>query len=708
MAAQVDVNDTAAATTYAMPRELWRHPDPKSTNMEVFRKRTNAKYGLNLQTSADIHKWSVDNLSAFWGDIWDTVGIIHEGTRTTVVDETARMDSIPDWFPGVKLNFTELVLFTKGPKGPLDITTVGKEDNKVALTSAREGGTDMYQVTWGQLRQQVGHISQALRAHGVKKGDRVVGVVSNSVEALEVFLATVAVGAIFSSSATDMGTKGVLDRVLQIEPMYIFMDDAAIYNRKKTDLRPKMSEIVEGMKSVKEFRGMVALPRFAEPVDVSAVPRCQTLASFLRKAESKELVFERVPFRHPFFIAYSSGTTGIPKCIVHCGGGSALNIRKEQWLHHRIDSDSTYLQYTTTGWIMYVVQVNILLAGSHVVIYDGSPFQPGPEAFVRLMGDLKVTHLGTSPKYFQELQLRGFSPREHADLSNLRVVTSTGMVLSAALSDWFYDVGFPPTAQLSNITGGTDTNAALAIGNTFAPLYTGECHGFNSGIATEIYALVDTVEGKVVRGRRCAPGEPGELVVTKPFPTMPVMFWGKEGAKKYFNSYFAKYDNVWTQGDFAMIHPRTHGLVMLGRADGVLNPSGVRFGSAEIYSIIDTHFPEIADSIAVGQRRPKDLDEQVVLFLLMKPGHKVTPSLVKRIKAAIGRGLSKRHVPKYVFETPDIPTTINFKKVELPVKQILCGKRVVPSVTLRNPGSLDYFYQFVNIERAATRDMARL
>jgi len=335
MAAQVDINNTAAATTYAMPRELWRHPDPKSTNMDVFRKRTNARYGLNLQvrccasgtqpawigwdadlgpvkqTSADLHKWSVDNLSAFWGDIWDTVGIIHEGTRTTVrsvrrsraccvnADVPALSRSSmkpPGWTayptgspgsnlisqswcvpsrPGDRSRVADLrqVLFTKGPKGPLDITTVGKEDNKVALTSAREGGTDIYQVTWGQLRQQIGHISQALRAHGVKKGDRVAGVVSNSVEALAVFLATVAIGAIFSSSSTDMGTKGVLDRVLQIEPVYIFMDDAAVYNRKKTDLRPKMSEIVEGMRSVKEFKGMVALPRFTEPVDISAVPR---------------------------------------------------------------------------------------------------------------------------------------------------------------------------------------------------------------------------------------------------------------------------------------------------------------------------------------------------------------------------------------------------------------------------------------------------
>jgi acetoacetyl-CoA synthetase len=403
-----------------------------------------------------------------------------------------------------------------------------------------------------------------------------------------------------------------------------------------------------------------------------------------------------------------------------------LNARKDHLLQHRVDEHSTYLQYTTTGWIMYLVQVNTLSAGAHVVVYDGSPFQPGPEAFIRLMAEFKVTHLGSSPKYFQELQQRNIAPRTVADLSNLRVVTSTGMVLATALYDWFYDVGFPPTVQLSNITGGTDTHCALATGNTFKPLYAGECHGLNTGMATEVYQLAEAVNDKPVRGQRCAAGEPGELVVTKPFPTMPSMFWGANGAKQYFDSYFAKYDgecphppplgkadtgwlDVWAQGDLAMIHPRTKGLVMLGRADGVLNPSGVRFGSAEIYSIIDTHFSaEVADSICVGQRRPRDLDESVVLFLLMRPGVKFSLSLVKRVKEAIARGLSKRHVPRYVFETLDIPTTINYKKVELPVKQILCGKKVKPSASLRNPEALEYYYQFVEIEEAASRGMAKL
>ncbi|KAI5812685.1 acetoacetyl-CoA synthase [Pyronema omphalodes] len=691
------------------PRLLWKHPDPKSTSFEKFKVHINAKYGLKLETYKEFRQWSIDNLSDFWGSLWDyeDSGIIKEGQYTSVVDESARMDSIPDWFPGVKINYAENALFVAGPNGAR--SKAGKEDSKIAVTSIREGFTEDTPYTWGQLRQMTGHYSQALRAHGVKKGDRVAGVVSNSTEALVLMLAVTALGAIYSSSATDMGTKGILDRMVQIEPTFIFMDDAAVYNRKEIDLRPKMKEIVEGMSKVSCFKGLVSLPRWKKPVDVSSVPRAQTMEEFLKAAKSDELVFERVPFRYPFYIAYSSGTTGKPKCIVHCGGGAVLGSRKEQLLHHLVDKDSVYLQYTTTGWIMYLVQVTSLLPGAHVLLYDGSPFQPGPEAFINIMGQKKITHLGTSPKYFAELQLRGISPRKQTDLSNLISVTSTGMVLSSALFDWFYDEGFPARAQLSNITGGTDINGALALSNPVEPLYSGECQCFTTGIAADVYKTVDNPEGVRAKGVRAPAGEPGELVVTKAYPSMPTMFWGEGGAQQYFNSYFAKYDDVWTQGDFAMVHPHTGGLVMLGRADGVLNPSGVRFGSSEIYSIIETHFTtEIADSIAVGQRRPQDLDESVILFLMMKPGQKFTPQLVKRVKDAIAKGLSKRHVPKYVFETFDIPTTINFKKVELPVKQIVCGKKITPSGTLRNPESLQFYYQFVEIEKMASEGKAKL
>ncbi|KAL7274949.1 hypothetical protein RUND412_002125 [Rhizina undulata] len=682
------------------PRELWRHPNPASTAMDQFRRTINQRRGKNLKNFHELYEYSVTELSNFWEDTWDVCNIIHEGQYTSIVDENARIDSVPDWFPGVRVSWAENVLFSRGAT-PSSRSKLHKEDHKIAVTAVREGDTETTHYTWGELRSRVGLYAQALRANGVKKGDRIAGVVSNSIDTMTVFIATVAIGAIWSSSSTDMGVKGVLDRLVQIEPTWLFMDDVAVYNGKTTDLRPNMKKLVAGMEGVKNFKGLVALPRFLKPADLSSVPMSQTLAQFLKAAKSNELIFERVKFREPFSIVYSSGTTGTPKCIVHCSGGVLLNSKKEHLLHHRVDENSHFLQYTTTGWIMYYPTVNCLLEGAHSIIYDGSPFYPTPEAFINLISKHKVTHLGLSPRYFAELQLRKISPRQVTDCSSLQVVTTTGMVLSNALSEWFYDEAYPAHVQLANMTGGTDTAAAFACGNPVTPVVVGECQNMDLGMKVEVFEQVDETG---VKGTPVPDGTPGELVCTKVFPTMPVCFWGEGGDKKYFDSYFAKFDNVWTHGDFVAINPKTKGLIMMGRADGVLNPSGIRFGSSEIYSIIDRDFPmQIQDSICVGQRRPHDSDESVMLFLLMKAGVPFTQALVRQVKDSIAKGLSKRHVPKYVFQTPEIPTTINFKKVELPVKQIVSGKRIKPSGTLANPESLDFYYQFVDAEGMAAK-----
>ncbi|KAI9731923.1 MAG: hypothetical protein M1834_004374 [Cirrosporium novae-zelandiae] len=641
------------------------------------------------------------------------------------------MDSIPQWFRGVRLNFAENVLFSSesnalfrdpspgyvvnGGEGggsppskseskfsPSQQSKNGKEDSKIAVVEVREGCSSMRDVTWGQLRKRVGRLSQALRARGVKKGDRVAAVASNSVDTLTIFLATASLGALFTSSSTDMGTKGILDRLLQVRPRWVFMDDWAVYNGKRVDLRGKMGVVVEGLVEgrVEEFEGMVAVPRFGmgEEEDVGGVRMCQTYRSFLEAAEGEELVFERVEFRDPFLIVYSSGTTGQPKCIVHSTGGVVLSAMKEGVLHRHMGPQATYMQYTTTGWIMYLGLVQSLLFGTKIIMYDGSPFKPDLTTYLRLLGDQKVTHLGTSPRYLHELHKNHIRPREITDLSNLRLVTSTGMVLSDALFEWFYDYGFPPHVQLGNISGGTDIAGALATDNPLLPVYVGGCQGPSLGTPVKVYdQLIEG--GRGVKGKEVEHGTPGELVATAAFPNMPVMFWDDKDGSKYFETYFAKFDDTWTHGDFVMIHPLTKGMIFLGRADGVLNPSGVRFGSSEIYNIIDEKYEDsVADSICVGQRRPQDHDESVMLFLLMKPGVPFTRKLVNDIKTTIGEGLSKRHVPKYVFEAPEIPTTVNFKKVELPVKQIVSGMIVKPSGTLLNPQCLDYYYQFAKVE----------
>ncbi|CAK3935422.1 probable acyl- synthetase [Lecanosticta acicola] len=683
-----------------VPRKLWEPQyDPKKTMAYQFMQQVNRKYNTRLQTWSDLHAWSVNHRADFWGELFQQQPIIHSGSYSRVVDENARMDSIPRWFEGVHVNFAENMLFWPGSD-----PTYRKRDDEVVCVEAREGATEIRNCTWRELREQVGLLSNAMRARGVRRGDRVAIVASNSIHTMVVFLAVTSLGGIFSSSSTDMGTKGVLDRLKQVRPKYVFVDDWALYNGRTYDLRPKMTEIVQGMQGVGEFEGIVGMPRDQKkPLDLSGVQHAEKLSHFLEGAKGdKTPNFERIPFSDPFLIVYSSGTTGMPKCIVHNVGGVLLNCRKEANLHR--DAAITppeklcTLQYTTTGWIMYLSSCLALVNGSRTILYDGSPFQPDLTSFLKLVSDQKVSDLGISPRWMQTLATAKppVLPREAVDLSHLRRVTSTGMVLSEAQFEWFYDQAFPPHVQLDNISGGTDLAACFTMANVMSPVYSGGCVGPCLGMRVEAFDQ-SIPEGKP--GQALPHGEAGELVCTTSFPTQPVKFWDDTDGKKYFNSYFARFDGVWTHGDFISVHPTTGQVFLLGRADGVLNPSGVRFGSAEIYNVIDLHFgDEVQDSICVGQRRPQDMDESVMLFLLMKPGKKFTPELARKVREAIGRDCGRRCVPKYIFETPEIPTTINLKKVELPVKQIVSGKTIRPSDTLANKDCLDYYYQFAKVE----------
>ena len=604
------------------------------------------------------------------------------------------------------MNFAENALFTPDGNDRGKRTTKGKENGKIMCVEVREGISERRDVTWRQIRTRVAEFSSAMRATGVRKGDRVAVVASNSVDTLSVFLAVAAVGGLFSSSSTDMGVTGILDRLLQIRPRWVFVDDGALYNGKVFDLRGKMREIVAGMEGVSEFEGVVSLPRWREALDVSGVPRTVTLSAYLERGGRAELVFERVGFAEPFLIAYSSGTTGPPKCIVHTTGGVVLSSFKEGVLHRDMDGESTVLQYTTTGWIMYLASVTCMLQGVKLILYDGSPFLPDPMTLLKLVERERVTKLGVSPKWMQTLVAAGVKPREVVDVRSLKTVTSTGMVLPESLFLWFYEKAFWAHTQLANISGGTDVAAALVMENPLTPVYAGGCQGPSLGTAVAVYAEAasdasSSSSGTLPKGTEVKAGEPGELVVTKSFPTMPCAFFPGDAAamRKYRDSYFGKYDDVWVQGDFVQVHPQTGQWLMLGRADGVLNPSGVRFGSAEIYNVIEQFFPtQIVDSICVGQRRETDDDERVMLFLKLQEGVEFTPALVAQVRERIAQECSKRHVPRYVFEIPEIPVTVNGKKVELPVKRIVSGGVVKASGTLLNPESLEFFYQFAKDE----------
>jgi acetoacetyl-CoA synthetase len=420
--------------------------------MYKFLQSLNAKHSLSppLRTFEDLHAYSLSSRAQFWADVFQAADFIHSGSYSRVVDESAPISAVPRWFEGVTLNFAENLLYSND-KGI-------KHDGDVAVTEVREGNSATRHVTWGELRRRAGRLAAAMKARGIGRGDRVVVVGANSVETLCVWIATGWVGAVFSSSSTDMGVKGILQRTVQVEPRLVFFDDAAVYNGRTVDLRDKIAEVVEGMGASKGFDGVVVIPRFAEEAkDVSAIPRAETLGAFLDRAKGQPTpAFERIAFHEPFLICYSSGTTGIPKAIVHSVGGALINYFKEGGLHEGLGPRDVAMQYTTVGWIMYVANVFILLFGGRTVMYDGSPFQPDPTILLKIVEQEKVTKLGISPRWMGELVKNQIVPKNIVDLSSLRIVTCTGMVLSDQLFEWFYDTGFPAHIQLANISGGTD------------------------------------------------------------------------------------------------------------------------------------------------------------------------------------------------------------------------------------------------------------
>ncbi|KJZ70725.1 hypothetical protein HIM_09858 [Hirsutella minnesotensis 3608] len=683
------------------PRKLWEHLNPKGTAMWRFMQDANQRHGLSLNSFSDLYQWSCRERSQFYGQLWDSQRWIHEGSYTRVVDESVPISKLPAWFEGVRLNLAENILWSRGRDGCESRSTLGKEDDRVAVTEIREGNTAVVDVTWAELRARVARLADALHARGLREGDRVVMVGAHAAQTLVVFLAVAWLGGIFSSSSTDMGVGGLLQRTVQIDPKFVFFDDGALYNGKVVDLRDKIRGVVDGMKDCKQFETVIVVERFPRrPNDTSAIPRTERLEAFARSATGSTPPIRRIAFQGPAMIFYSSGTTGNPKAIVHGVGPLMMNSTKEARLHLNMTSDDVALQYTTTGWIMYVASVLHLLVSGRAILYDGSPLLPDLGVLLRVVEQQRVTSLGISPRWMTELMKRKIVPRKVADLSSLRVVGSTGMVLPEQMFHWFYDVGFPEAVQLCNFSGGTDIAGCFAVSNPIQPLYAGGCMGGSLGtpIAVFDHGLDEGSRGEPLRA-----GMPGDLVSPAAFPNVPLFLWGDSApapGDKYRSSYFTRFGNAWAQGDFCAVHPRTGAVLMLGRSDGVLNPSGIRFGSSDIYAVVERCFAaDVVECLCVGQRRPRDLDERVLLFLIMKPGRALDAELVGRVRETIARELTKRHVPKYIFEVSEIPHTVNGKKVELPVKAIVSGKTVKPSGTLINPQCLEFYYRFQEIEK---------
>lgn len=665
---------------------LWRHPSPKGSKLWEFLQHVNRKHDKNFSTYHDLYQWSIENVSDSWGEIWDYVGIRTSQPYKQVVSDEKTMFPRPAWFPGAKLNFAENLLF---PIQEVD-------ENSPAVIAATE--TTRQTVSWKELRERTRQCQSGMKSLGLKTGDRVAGYVANHTNALVAMLAASSLGAIWTAVSPDTGVTAVLDRMVQIEPSLLVTDNAVMYNGKTHPVLPKVKDIMEGLPSLKAtvvFDTVSSMGSTVEGLSPELTQKVHAYEQFISSAPpSGDLHFEQLDPDTPVYILYSSGTTGAPKCIVHGAIGTLIQHKKEHILQSDIRPGDRLFYFTTCTWMMWHWLVSGLAAGATLILYDGSPFQylshgesvKDDLAMPKLIEELGIAQFGTSAKFLSVLEQRKIFPREQGlSLKTLKAIYSTGSPLAPSTFQYVYKAF--GQINLGSITGGTDVISLFGAPCPLHPVYTGEIQVLGLGMACQAWDF----HGKDVSKE----GEPADLVCVKPFPCQPVMFWGKDGETKYKASYFEEFPGVWHHGDFVRFNAETGGLIMLGRSDGVLKPSGVRFGSAELYNVLLRHFPDqVEDGLAIGRRREQDDDETVVLFLKMKSGETYNDQLVEDIKSVVRKELSARHVPGIIDECPDIPVTTNGKKIEKSVKQILCGLNIKTSTSVANPDCLDFYRQW--------------
>lgn len=719
------------------PRILWQPSNPEATPMSRYRQHINKKFKQNLKTSKELHKWSCENPHEFWIDLYEYTEIIPAlpvGFKHAY-NPTAKFRDIPAWFEGVKLNFAENLL----------MPNVRSRPDAIALTGLRDGKlNDPEHITWSQLYDLIRIMAAALRHHGLKQGDVVAALMSNSIWIIVVFLATASIGAIFTSIAPDMGLSGCLSRLIQVSPKFLFTDADYAVRGKRISLLEKVMQILAGLPEEQHKPITVFVPTTKAPHQQHhntfspTIPpslsggHTTVLSTFLvpatRKlsptASSYELKFTRVPPGYPIKILYSSGTTGPPKCIVspHI---SLLNYRKIALLHNSITPESIVFQYSSTSWVLWNVMLGHMTVGARLITFDGNPLYPDAGTPLEICERYGATYWGTSPRHLLELEQQVASRKvtRQYDLSKLKMVTTTGAPLLQSQMLFFYSPLFPAQAgvqkvHLSSVAGGTDIASSWIASDPAAPLYLGEMQMWALGHDCAILKAEPTKDndGKLIY-TEAAGGEAGELICRKPLPSAPPFFWGDDERKsKYMDAYFDSFPvridsqsgdvkehlDVWAQHDLTVCNPVTKGLQIQGRSDTTLNPSGIRFGSSEIYHIIEAPPLNslISDSLCVGRRRKQDDDEVVFLFLIPAKGVKVDEELIGKVRNAIKTNLSSRHVPKFIFEVKEIPYTVNGKKVENVIKKIISGIEVTPSSTITNPHCLEAYRQYRDVKRA--------
>ena len=619
------------------------------------------KHRLESNSYPDFYRWTVDNPAEFWSEVWDWCGVIASKKGSTVLVDGDKMPGAK-WFPEARLNFAENLL-RRGDQGD-------------AFVFWDERGFQR-RVSYSNLTSDVSRAAQALAALGLRPGDRAAAFIPNIPEAGMLALAALSDGIVWSSCSPDFGTAGVLDRFGQIEPKVLFVADGYRYAGREFDVLERVAEIAEGLPSL---RKIVVVPHLRPKPDVSDIPKAVLLEEWLRRYSPGEIAYAQMPFDHPAYILFSSGTTGTPKCIVHSVGGALLQALKTLKLQFDVRPGDRLFYYCTTNWVMWNMLFHALCAEATVMLYDGSPFERGGKILFDYAEKERFTQFGTSAKFIDSMEKRGLAPIETHDLKDLRMILSTGSPLVAESYDYVY-AKVKADVCLSSISGGTDIMAAFADASAVLPVYRGEIQCRSFGLAVEVF----NESGEAVVG------EKGELVCTKPFPSMPLGFWNDRGGEKYRAAYYEKFPGVWTHGDWCELTERGT-MIVYGRSDATLNPGGVRIGTAEIYRQVEK-IDEVEESVAIGQLWPPDkpTDTRVVLFVRLRPGFTIDESLIERIKTRICDNTTPRHVPAKIIQVPDIPRTKNGKVVELAVKAVVHGMPVSHTDSLANPEALELF-----------------